>query len=459
MTKNIFAAFLFFALLPAARAEQAGLLRDMDSGGDDKSQVLGVKIMEDSEGVVILEGEKPADKKDDPAQASGKKEAVPASQEKAPAAAKKEDAPAAAKKETAAKKAVVKPAEKTAPEKPAAAKPSEVKPAAVKTEKVEALPATFELQAPVKPAPAAAPTPAAAPVAAKPAAAPVAKPAAAPAAEIKPAVGEGFAVDKKHTVSGGETLWGLSGKYYNDPFKWGKIYNANLGTVQDPDRIYPDEELVIPGITEEVRPEKSAPAPAAVAAPEGEGGVSDLRFEKAEVAPEGEGEVSDVTYSAPAPADAAAVVRPGKPSAPGTDVQRDDLEAYSKNDLSSEMPTDQKEWSTFIKVVPDSWQPDAVVAGRVKTSYDSVDDGLSVSGEKVSLKLSPGISVKEGDILTIYLRGAAAFDKKGRRIGRELQPAGTAKVISAGGGTAVVGIIDASSSVRKGMVAKVTMRF
>ena len=51
-----------------------------------------------------------------------------------------------------------------------------------------------------------------------------------------------------HTVVDEDTLWDLAQRYYSDPFEWRTIWNANQGVVEDPNWIYPDEVLVIPGL-------------------------------------------------------------------------------------------------------------------------------------------------------------------------------------------------------------------
>src|SRR3990172_11677234 len=50
---------------------------------------------------------------------------------------------------------------------------------------------------------------------------------------------------KEHTVSRGETLWGISSKEIVDPFLWPKIWKENP-EIKDPDRIYPGQKLRIP---------------------------------------------------------------------------------------------------------------------------------------------------------------------------------------------------------------------
>jgi LysM repeat protein len=44
----------------------------------------------------------------------------------------------------------------------------------------------------------------------------------------------------------GDTLWDLSGKYYQDEWSWGKIYEANREIISDPNMIYPDQVITIP---------------------------------------------------------------------------------------------------------------------------------------------------------------------------------------------------------------------
>lgn len=51
-----------------------------------------------------------------------------------------------------------------------------------------------------------------------------------------------------HTVVRGETLWGLARRYYDNPFFWRNIYEANTEHIQNPHWIYPGQHFVIPGI-------------------------------------------------------------------------------------------------------------------------------------------------------------------------------------------------------------------
>ena len=55
--------------------------------------------------------------------------------------------------------------------------------------------------------------------------------------------------EREHVVKKGDTLWDLAGSYYTNPFQWPTIYQANTMIVEDPHWIYPEEVLLIPGLT------------------------------------------------------------------------------------------------------------------------------------------------------------------------------------------------------------------
>jgi len=48
-----------------------------------------------------------------------------------------------------------------------------------------------------------------------------------------------------HTVKSGEELHLLAGYYYLDCRQWPKIYQANMGTIVNPNKIYPGEQLYV----------------------------------------------------------------------------------------------------------------------------------------------------------------------------------------------------------------------
>lgn len=71
-----------------------------------------------------------------------------------------------------------------------------------------------------------------------------------------------------HTVVRGDTLWDLAGTYYQNPWDWRRIFEANRDKIRDPNLIYPDQVFVIPGREAAVTGVEVEPAePAAEPAP------------------------------------------------------------------------------------------------------------------------------------------------------------------------------------------------
>ena len=59
---------------------------------------------------------------------------------------------------------------------------------------------------------------------------------------------------RMHVVVKGETLWALAQRYYDDPFAWPRIYDANRAVIADPNLIQPDQEFRIPGLVQSDEP-------------------------------------------------------------------------------------------------------------------------------------------------------------------------------------------------------------
>jgi hypothetical protein len=51
-----------------------------------------------------------------------------------------------------------------------------------------------------------------------------------------------------HTVVDDDTLWDLAIRYYQNPFEWRVIYEANRDSIADPNLIFPNEVFIIPGL-------------------------------------------------------------------------------------------------------------------------------------------------------------------------------------------------------------------
>jgi len=51
-----------------------------------------------------------------------------------------------------------------------------------------------------------------------------------------------------HTVVDDDTLWDLAQFYYQNPYEWRVIWEANRDSIADPNLIYPNEVFIIPGL-------------------------------------------------------------------------------------------------------------------------------------------------------------------------------------------------------------------
>ncbi len=238
----------------------------------------------------------------------------------------------------------------------------------------------------------------------------------ATAEEIAPA-SEG-----RHTVVNGETLWDLAGRYYGDPFQWGRIYSANLDKVANPDRIYPNEEISIPELA---GTEKSG---------------TDIASEADTISG-----ADDTSVTGPVVAAEGSLLSPGE----GDALSRNDLSL-----LSEEIPKDQQEWTgNTPKIVPGNWRGDGVIVAKLCDDSDSMAGGLTEPGDRVLIKTITPAAFRPGDMLGAYMKGAAAYDTRtGMELGVKLQRTGTLKVISVSGKKIIAGVLNAETSVDQGQL-------
>lgn len=55
---------------------------------------------------------------------------------------------------------------------------------------------------------------------------------------------------QRYTIKPGDTLSHIAQRYYGNASDWRRIYEANRGTIKDPDLIHPGQEITIPPANE-----------------------------------------------------------------------------------------------------------------------------------------------------------------------------------------------------------------
>src|SRR5690606_32451801 len=60
-----------------------------------------------------------------------------------------------------------------------------------------------------------------------------------PLAELSPDAPDNY------TVKSGDTLWGISGMYLKQPWRWPELWGMNLEQIKNPHLIYPGQQLYL----------------------------------------------------------------------------------------------------------------------------------------------------------------------------------------------------------------------
>ena len=81
-----------------------------------------------------------------------------------------------------------------------------------------------------------------------PAAAPEPAPGPAPVAEAEAAEEPAGEEGRTYTVKSGDTLWKIAESMYGSGGKYMKIFEANTSILENPDKIFPGQKLVIPDL-------------------------------------------------------------------------------------------------------------------------------------------------------------------------------------------------------------------
>ncbi len=68
------------------------------------------------------------------------------------------------------------------------------------------------------------------------------------ATAVHPEPAAAVAAGGSYTVQSGDTLWSIAESVYGDGSKYSKIFDANTDQLEQPDRIFPGQELQIPGL-------------------------------------------------------------------------------------------------------------------------------------------------------------------------------------------------------------------
>ena len=221
-------------------------------------------------------------------------------------------------------------------------------------------------------------------------------------------------VKKRHNVVAANTLWDMAKYYYEDPFKWPVIYEANKHRIKDPHWIYPGQTFIIPGLDKMVTVVKELPQ-AATPEPEPEPVVEEEQEEP-------------VAYQADQVA--SGVVVP------------DDLSVKLPEGLAGQQP------SMYRVKMEDEWTPDgSVIEFRGRES-------MAAAGDMISIRISASHDVSKRQRYTVF-RKAAPTESDVDMDAKYYQKVGLIEVTKRlGGGKYRARILKSGGSVQVGDVIK-----
>ena len=140
-----------------------------------------------------------------------------------------------------------------------------------------------------------------------------------------------------YTVVKGDTLWGISRKYYGKGWKWREIQDANLDRLKKGTIIHPGLVLVIPSVTE--MPEKEeAKAPAADEKKADAKPAAEAEAKKAEAKPAAKPAEAKKADAKPAPAKSATpAAKPAEANKADADAKKGDEKASAPSVVEKDL--------------------------------------------------------------------------------------------------------------------------
>ncbi|MEA3307455.1 MAG: hypothetical protein U9Q34_06690, partial [Elusimicrobiota bacterium] len=121
--------------------------------------------------------------------------------------------------------------------------------------------------------------------------------------------------------------------------------------------------------------------------------------------------------------------------------------------FSEEMPEDQMEWNSMLEtdLVNKDWSGEGYVAGKEDKQEE---DSLSFHGDIIKIKMKFAKRAKISQILSIYKFGAEVHDDNGKSRGYKIQKVGIVEVIEVHKRQVKAVVVQANSSIMKGMIVK-----